>query len=219
MSKSCLIIGESGRGKSTSMRNLDPSKTMLIRSILKDLPFERAKEWKNYDKESKTGSIWTTDEADKIIKLMRQCKEVLGRNIIVIDDFQYVLANEFMRRNTEKGFDKFSDIGYNAWAILNVATQLNDDMRVYIMWHPDIEDDGRVKVKTVGKITERYTTPEGYFSICLRAIYQDEKYFFRTQTDGNDPAKSPMGMFDKLIDNDLNFVDERICEYYEIERK
>lgn len=219
MAKCVLVIGESGRGKSASMRDMEPTETMLIRAIKKDLPFPRANEWKDYDKENKKGNVWTTDNADKICNLMQKCREVTGMKRIVVDDFQYVLANEFMRRSSEKGFDKFSDIGYNAWAILNVASQLPDDMRVYIMWHPDVEDDGRVKVKTVGKITERYTTPEGYFTICLRAVYQDEKYYFRTQTDGNDPAKSPMGMFERMMDNSLEVVDKRIVEYYKIGKK
>lgn len=216
MAKIVLIIGESGMGKSASFRNMEPKETMLIRSIPKDLPFERASEWKNWDKEKKEGNVWTTDNADKIIKLMQQCQSVTGMERIIIDDFQYVMANEFMRRNSERGFDKFSDIGYNAWAVLNIALALPAEMRVYFTWHPDVEDSGKVKVKTVGKITERYTTPEGYFTICLRALCVDEKYYFRTQTDGNDPAKSPMGMFPRMIDNDLEEVDKRICEYYKI---
>lgn len=220
MAKLVMVLGGSGQGKSTSIRNLDPKKTCLIRAIKKDLPFENARNWLPYTKEGdkhKEGTMFTTDSSEKIVKIISGIKDSIGANIIVIDDFQYIMANEFMRRASETGFGKFNDIGYNAWAIIKTASELADNMRVYFLWHPDFEDDGRLKAKTVGKVTDRYVTPEGYFPICLGAFKDEGKGYFRTNSaSAMTPYKSPMGMFEEVIPNDLEVVDKRICEYYGI---
>lgn len=213
MSIATMILGESGTGKSTSMRNLDAGETLLIQSIPKVLPFPRAREWKLWDKEKKEGNVFVTDQADTILQLIKQTK----RKIIVIDDFQYVMANEFMRRSGERGFDKFTEIGRNAWNILMQMSALKPDKRIYVMWHPDVDQMGRVKTKTIGKMLEDKITPEGMFTIVLRTYVEDAasgKYYFHTQSNGSDPAKSPMGMFEFQVDNDLKMVDDKIVEYF-----
>lgn len=212
MSVATMILGESGTGKSTSLRGLDPARTLLIQTIRKPLPF-RSAGWKVKASMKADGNIIQTDSAEIIEKAMRS----LPHEIVVIDDFQYMLANEFMRRSDEKGFEKFTDIGRNAWNVLRAATDLADDRRVYILCHSATDDLGRTKMKTIGKLLDEKITPEGMVTICLRTVVRDGQYLFATQNNGADTTKSPMGMFDELlIDNDLAEVDTAICDYYGI---
>lgn len=212
MSIATMILGESGTGKSTSLRNLDPARTLLIQAVRKPLPF-RSANWKPYTKTTGTGSIIQTDNPKLIEGAMRK----IQREIVVIDDFQYVLANEFMRRSDEKGFEKFTEIGRHAWNVLMAAAGLDDDRRVYILAHTASDDFGRTKMKTIGKLLDEKITPEGLVTIVLRTMARDGQYHFRTQNDGTDTTKSPMGMFaEQLIPNDLAAVDTAICDYYGI---
>lgn len=212
MSIATLILGESGTGKSTSLRNMDAAETLLIQAVRKPLPF-RSSDWKPFDKETKTGNIFVTDDSRTICSLMQKTK----RPIVVIDDFQYILANEYMRRSDEKGFDKFSDIGRHAWDVLTVASGLADQSRVYILAHTQADEFGRVRVKTIGKLLDEKITVEGMFSIVLRTQVRDGEYLFSTRNSGQDTVKSPIGMFDAdLIHNDLAAVDSAICDYYQL---
>lgn len=211
MSIATLILGNSGSGKTTSLRNLDPAKVLLIQCIKKPLPF-RSTDWRIHTKE-RPGSIVQTDDPVRIEKLMRMS----SREIVVIDDYQTVLVNELMKRSSERGYDKFTDIGRNCWNILNAAGDLADDRRVYIMAHTQTDEFGNVRMKTVGKMVDQVLVPEGYFTIVLRTDVQEGRYHFRTQTNGQDCCKSPIGMFDdETIDNDLAVVDETICRFYGI---
>lgn len=221
MSIATLILGKSGTGKSTSMRNLDPTNTALIQVIRKPLPF-RSANWKRYNKETEPqGNVFVTENWASIIKIMRGTK----RKVIVIDDFQYLMANEFMRRSEEKGFDKFSDIAKHAWEVFGVASDLPDDVRVYVLSHIDEnEATGAMKMKTIGKLLDEKINLEGLVTICLRTHVDnsgntaEEKYRFITQNTGLDTSKSPEGMFDSdSIPNDLKAVDSAICDYYGIE--
>lgn len=210
MSISVMVLGESGTGKTSSLRNLDPSNTLLIQAISKPMPF-RAANWKPVTKESPHGSIYVTDNADHICKAMQRTQ----KDVIVLDDFQYVMANEFMRRSEEKGFEKFTDIGRHAWNILNTASQLAHHKRVYIMAHTQTDDSGRIRAKTIGKLLDEKITIEGMFSIVLRTAVVNGQYLFCTQNSGSDTTKSPIGLFDDLhIENDLAAVDAAIFNYY-----
>lgn len=211
MSIATLIIGMSGTGKSSSLRNLSPEETLLIQVIRKPLPF-RATDWK-YKKPGEAGNILVADGAAEIITIMRKTT----RKIIVIDDFQYMLANEFMRRTDERGFDKFTDIGKHAWEVIGEASRLDEDKRVYFLSHSDENDAGVVKMKTIGKLLDEKIAPEGMFTIVLRTIVQDSKYLFSTRNSGSDVVKTPMDMFaDQHIPNDLAEVDAAIRAYYGI---
>ncbi len=208
MSTPVLILGESGTGKSTSFRNLDPANTLLIQAIKKPIPF-KAEGWGYFDAATKTGNIFATDHVSSIIELMQKTK----RKIIVIDDYQYILANELMRRFRETGYGKFSEIGYNGWNLINVAAALADDVRVYITAHTMTGDDGLTKIKTPGKLLETYSI-EGMFSIVLRTAIRDGEYYLSTRNSGNDTVKAPMGMFqDEMIPNDLAIVDQAIRDF------
>lgn len=208
MSTPVLILGESGTGKSYAMRNLVPAETLLIQAVKKPLPF-KSDGWVRWDNEAKRGNVFQTDNPDDIVTLMKGTK----RKLIVIDDFQYILSNELMRKWREKGYDKFSEIGFNGWNIFNVAASLPDDVHVYVLAHTMIDDDGTTKIKTPGKLLSQYTI-EGLFSIVLRTAIRDGRYYLSTVNSGSDTVKSPPGMFkEELIDNDLAAVDKAVREF------
>lgn len=213
MSIVTMVLGESGTGKTTSLRNLQASETLLIQAVKKPLPF-KSSTWKRFDKEScKDGNIFQTDAAAKIIALMQRTK----RKVIVLDDFQYVMANEFMRRTNETGFNKFTEIGKNAWDIINAAAALPEDVRVYILSHVETSDSGHTKIKTIGRMLDEKIALEGMVTIVLRTMIRDGKYLFATRNSGSDTTKTPMGLFDaESIDNDLHAVDQAIHSYYEL---
>lgn len=215
MSIGIMILGESGTGKSTSMRNLDPEKTLLIQAIRKPLPF-RSENWKYWNKEtSPDGNIFVTDDSVKIVQAIIQS----SKEIIIIDDWQYILCNELMRRCDEKGYDKFTEIGRRAWDILNASISMNNNKRVYLLAHTNTDDSGKVRAKTIGKMLDDKVVVEGMFSIVLRTAVQNGNYLFSTRNNGSDTVKSPIGMFeDELIDNDLKAVDDAIIEFYNLGR-
>lgn len=208
MSIATLILGQSGTGKSTSLRNLDPSKVLLLQVVKKPLPF-RSSDWKYLTKDG--GSIYVSDDPAMIIKRMQQT----SREIIIIDDYQYVMANEYMRRSAETGFSKFTEIGRKTWDVFTEASNLADNKRVYILSHTEENDQGKTKIKTIGKMLDEKITLEGMTTICLQTAIINEQHVFLTKNNGNNTVKSPIGLFEsEHIDNDLNAVDLAICEYY-----
>lgn len=205
MSTGVLILGESGSGKSASLRHLNAADCAMIQCIPKRLPFQGSAAW--------AGRTIVTDKAPAIIHAMRKAKA----KIILVDDFQYLMANEFMRRASEKGYEKFTEIGHSAWSVLNAAHELPADVRVYVLSHTEQTDAGRTKMKTIGKMLDDKVTLEGLFTIVLRATVSDGAHHFATRNSGSDTVKAPMGLFEEeFIDNDLAAVDRRICDYYEI---
>lgn len=212
MSIATLILGNSGSGKSTSLRHLDPTKTLLIQCIKKPLPFKAAG-WKTRITWKSEGNVIQTDNPELIEKIMRSAPH----EVIVIDDYQAVMVNELMNRSAEKGYDKFTDIGKHAFNLFRAAGDLAEDRRVYILAHTQTDDFGSVRMKTVGKMVDQTLVPEGYFTIVLRTEVTNGNYKFSTQTNGQDCCKSPIGMFSDLhIDNDLKEVDAAICNFYDI---
>ncbi len=210
MSTACMILGQSGTGKTTSLRNLNPADVLLIQAVRKPLPF-RSVDWKPCTKADPAGSIIVTDNAATICGAMQRT----AKPIIVLDDFQYILANEFMRRSEEKGFEKFTDIARHAWNILMMASQLAHDSRVYILAHTQEDEHGGVKAKTIGKLLDEKITIEGLLTIVLRTKVINSQYLFSTRNSGQDTVKTPMGMFDdEHIPNDLAAVDAAITEFY-----
>lgn len=212
MSIATLILGASGSGKSTSLRNLDPTKTLLIQCIKKPLPF-RSSGWKTRLSLKADGNVIQTSDPALIERLMRQSPH----EIVVIDDYQAVLVNELLARSSEKGFDKFTDIAKGAWNIFQAAGALAEHRRVYILAHTQTDDFGNVRMKTVGKMVDQTLVPEGYFTIVLRTEVINGQYLFRTQTNGQDCVKSPVDLFSDLtIPNDLAAVDAAIADFYQL---
>lgn len=199
-----LILGESGSGKSTSMRNFQPGEIGVINVAKKPLPFRTQLKPLN------------TDRYESIDNALRngKCKS------FVIDDCQYLMANEFMRNAKVTGYQKFTDIGLNFWTLVQTVVNLPDDVIVYFMAHTERDQNGNEKMKTIGRMLDEKITVEGMFTIVLKTFAHDGKYGFFTQTNGFDTVKSPMGMFDSLeIDNDLKAVDHIIREYYYLTEK
>jgi hypothetical protein len=221
MSIATMILGESGTGKSASLRNIDPNQALLIQAVKKPLPF-KSKGWSYRNKEiNPKGNIFSSDNSAHIVYAMNHTE----KDIIIIDDFQYILANEFMRRVTdqEKGnaaFQKYNEIAKSAWDILMAANSLAENKRVYILAHTQTESEsegGRIKVKTIGKLLDEKITPEGLLTIVFRTAVINGQYLFSTQNNGKDTVKTPMGMFADLhIDNDLAAVDAAICDFYNL---
>lgn len=212
MSVATLVLGNSGSGKSTSLRNLDPAHTLLIQCIKKPLPF-RPVGWKVRENLNSEGNVIQTDNPDLIEKIMRKSPH----EVVVIDDYQAVMVNALMSRSSEKGYEKFTDIGKSAWNIFRAAGDLASHRRVYILAHTQTDDFGNVRMKTVGKMVDQTLVPEGFFTIVLRTEVTNGNYLFRTQTNGQDCCKSPVGMFpDLTIGNDLAEVDSAIFSYYQL---
>lgn len=199
-----LILGHSGSGKSTSLRNCTPDRFGVINVQGKPLPFKSELKTQN------------TDDYQSVYKTLWNA-EVPS---IVIDDAQYLMANEFMRRAKETGFQKFTDIGEHFWQLLNIIKALPDNKIVYLMQHIDQDDTGREKAKTIGKLLDEKICIEGCFSIVLKSIASDGNYLFTTRTSGADAVKSPLGMFDNdEVDNDLMLVDNTIRDFYGLDAK
>ena len=215
MSHTVLILGESGTGKSSSIRTLPATETFIININDKRLPFRYNKdEYK--EGENGTGNIVCTDEANQIIKILHfiDHKRLDIKNII-IDDFGYTFINSFMRRAKEVGFGKFSDIGSDAWHVLNKIKKLRDDLFVVVTMHTEIDHHGRYKPKTIGKMTDSNNVIEGSFDSVLHALIIDGEYVFLTNNDGMHKAHTAMGMFeDKYVPNDMFHVKHAIEEYY-----
>lgn len=200
-----FVLGRSGTGKSFSMRNFDKAKLGVVNVQGKILPFKGA------------GSIETvnTDQSDEIVKAIK--KLASSHKSIVVDDYQYVMANEFMRRAAERGYDKFTEIARHAWDIADCVKTLPADVIVYIMCHTDTDTEGTERLKTIGKLLDEKICLEGMSTIVLKTNVSDGQYTFLTQNNGKDTVKSPAGMFPTYaIDNDLNYVDEKIRNYYEL---
>lgn len=195
-----LIIGESGSGKSTSMRNFQPGELGIINVSRKPLPFHTSLKCVNTDNYMQIDDTITKAKAKSL----------------VIDDAQYLMANEFMRNAKVNGYQKFTDIALNFWTLVQtVVNDLPDQKIVYFMAHTERDASGNEKMKTIGKMLDEKITIEGLFTIVMKTVVQDGRYMFSTQTNGQDTVKTPMGMFDQpLIENDLRMVDMAIREYY-----
>lgn len=199
-----LVIGESGTGKSASLRNFKRSEVALINVAGKPLPFKSDL------------AMLKTDDYGNIARALLKMKTMSA----VIDDAQYLLANEFMRRASEKGYDKFTDIAKNYWTLITdtVVRKMPENKIVYFLSHLERDQNGNEKVKTIGKLLDEKISVEGLFTIVLKTHVEDGKYYFTTHNSGFDTVKSPIGMFDDdLIDNDLKKVDDVIRAYYDME--
>ncbi len=218
MSYPVLILGESGTGKTTSLRNLNPEHCVLIQSVKKPLPF-RSTGWRRYNPETKEGNVFVTDKSETIVRIINGT----SRPIVIIDDFQYIMANEFMRRVLDKesgnaAFAKYNEIARSVWDIINAAAQAGDVKRVYMLSHTQNSEDGNVKIKTIGKLLDEKITIEGMFTMVMRTHVNQGEYLFSTHNSGHDTVKTPLGMFmDDYIPNDLKAVDAAITDFYGID--
>lgn len=206
MATAVLIMGESGSGKSASLRNFAPNEISVFNVTSKPLPFKQGK-----TKIPKIDNATYADIANALAKP--------NKRAYVIDDAGYLLSFEMFKRANETGYTKFTEMAKNFFDMLDfINTQLPSDIIVYITMHT--EDDSemhKVKVKTIGKMLDQNLKIEGLFSIVLRAVQTEDGYKFVTRDDMVSTAKSPIGMWEEdMIDNDLKAVDTTIREYYDM---
>lgn len=196
-----LILGESGSGKSTSLRNFEPGEIGIFNVASKPLPFR-----KKIPKADGAGYA-------NILKSLSTPK----LNAYAIDDAQYLMAFESFEKASETGYGKFTTMAMNFYNLVQfVIRQTPTDVIVYFLQHTEKTDDGRTKAKTLGKMLDNQLTLEGLFSIVLLCKTDGTRHYFETQSDGATTSKSPLDMFDREIDNDLKAVDTAIREYWEL---
>lgn len=196
-----LILGESGSGKSTSLRNFETDELVIYNVAGKPLPFRKGAKMNRAD-----------NATYKVIE-QNMSKKKFKR--YVIDDSQYLLCFELFDRSAETGYTKFTEMANHFYSLIKfVIREMPNDTIVYFLHHIE-QQDGKIKAKTIGKMLDEKLTVEGLFSIVLMAVNKDGEHIFLTQSDGTNTVKTPLEMFDKEeIDNDLKLVDSKIREYY-----
>ena len=195
-----LIMGESGSGKTYSIKNFDPAEVGIFSVEKNRLPFKK-------------DGFKVVKNAGYNVIMKALAKPTLKR--YVIDDSQYLLVNEFFDRAKESGYQKFTDLALNFRNLIHyISRELPDDVVVYFLHHTELDAAGKVKAKTIGRMLDEKLTVEGCFDIVLLAQTEGTEHYFVTQSDGYTSAKSPEGMFDQKIPNDLAAVDAAIREYW-----
>ena len=205
MGECVFVYGKSGSGKSRSLINFGEDEIFLVNTIGKRLPFR-----------SKFKYEIKTDDFGKIVNGLRK----MPTKTAVIDDSGYLMTNAFMRghsapKSGSSTFDLYNDIADSFWSLITVIkNELPDDVIVYMIMHEDTTDYGETKLRTIGKLLSEKVCIEGMSTVVLRCIVRDGKHLFLTQSDGSDISKSPEGMFELEIENDLKAVDTAIREYW-----
>ena len=219
MAELVTILGSSGVGKSSSIRNLNPKETFVVQCTPKMLPFKGGgKNYKLISKENPEGNLYVTDKSKAICEIIKKIGNDKRFNVVVIDDLTLTMTNSYMRQVRHKAvgaeaYDKFNNIGADFSEIVDSALAIDrDDLIVYVMLHTKTDDFGVIDLKTVGTLVRNLVSIEAKVSVSLYANCEDNNYTFITN--GLNLVKSPMGMFDTLkIDNDLAYVTEQIKKY------
>lgn len=199
MGVSVLILGHSGSGKSTSLRNFNPGEIGVFNVANKPLPFRN--------------KLSTVSKPD--YDMIKATLKGNNLNAYCIDDANYLMAFQNFSLAKQKGYDKFTDMAVNFEQLLEAANYTSPDTITYFLMHPDYDESGRMKPKSIGKMLDNQLTIEGMFPIVLLAYQDDNGFHFATKSDGTNPVKTPMGMFeDAVIDNDLKTVDGIIRDYW-----
>lgn len=222
------IVGESGTGKSTSLRNLNPETTFIISTTGKPLPFRAWK--KKYipikiEGKNVSGNYYVSSKWDQILKILQIIDKMMPHiKQVIIDDFQYVLSYEFVDRATEVGYTKFSELAQHAMEILRYSEKMREDCKMIFLTHSENVGDNvnpKFVIKTVGKLLSEKVTLEGLFTyIFFTKVSEGDsgrmEYKLITNNDGTCVAKTSFGMFEDLeIDNDLDKIIDVIDAYNE----
>ena len=206
-----LLMGASGSGKSTSLRNLPAEETAIINITNKPMPF------RNKDnKKIVCLKDFNADSYDELYKQIIKAIQGTKKRIVVVDDSSYMMSFENFEKATNKGYDKFTTMAKNYYDLIKSAISCDGEKIVYIITHEEVDDVNQLyRPKTIGKMLSNQLVIEGLFSIVLRSVYKNGEYIFQTQNDGTSVCKSPIDMFEqKEMPNDLYEVDKLIREYY-----
>lgn len=195
-----LVMGESGSGKSASLRNFEPEEISVFNVAAKPMPFRKRLPTK------------ATADYGVIMGGIKNSK----KKTFAIDDSQFLMCFESFSKAKDSGYGKFTDMALHFYNLVQfVIRETDPDVIVYFLHHTETDaNSGKIKAKTLGKMLDSQLTLEGLFSIVLQCVTDGRNHNFVTQSDGMTTAKSPMEMFEMVIDNDLKFVDQTIREYY-----
>lgn len=209
MAQKVLILGNSGSGKSTSIKNLNEKETFIIQCVKKRLPFKDST--KKYSSENK--NIYQTNNLINVLEALEKIEKMKNIKTLIIDDFNYLMTYGYKARSREVGYGKFETLAFLVVDILDKIDTLRDDLNVYITAHTQKDNDGKISTKTIGKFLDDKVVIEGLFEMVILALGSDNNYNFTVN--GLDPAKTPIGMFETdEIDNDLVLINEAIKKYY-----
>ena len=202
MAEAIIVYGKSGSGKSRSLKNFKEDEIFYVNVTDKRLPFGHGFKYTS-----------TTDDIDTILEGIKKmpCK------VAVIDDAGYIMTNLFMAGHGKGDqFKLYNDIADKMWKlILGIKSMPNSaDKTVYLVFHEDKGDQGDSKLLTIGKLLDQKCNLEGLCTIVLHCMVKAGKHIFLTNSDGFDIAKSPEGLFDMEIENDLKAVDDKVREFY-----
>lgn len=215
MSRAIAVMGESGSGKTTAMRTLDPKETYYIDCDGKGLSW---KGWRQqYNKENV--NYFRSDNQDSIVALMNRISEKKPeiKNIVIDTANSIMVADEF-RRMKEKGYDKWQDLAMSVYTITTIASKLRDDLNVIVLFHVQIEKDentGRqfTRILTNGKMLNKVGLEKYFTTVLLSKRDENGEYVFETKTN-NSTVKTPLDAFDKdQIPNDMQAVLDVLSEY------
>lgn len=213
MSLPVLIMGQSGSGKTYSLKNFQPGEVGIISVEKGRLPFRSELKVARIPKFENSADInsYAQANAAKYSWLETMIAKAKAP-AVVIDDSQYLMANELFDRSGEKNYEKFTDIAKNFRGLIHFINELDQDNKiVYFLHHTEVGADGKEKCKTIGKMLDEKLCVEGCFDIVLYC--QDHEFY--TQGNGISTAKTPEGLFDSAkIPNDLKMVDSAIRDYY-----
>lgn len=224
MGQLVFVVGKSGMGKSTSLRNLNPEETVIVNTDQKALPFKQfsqkySEEKRNYRK---------TSDVNVVISTLKKVNEISTVKTVIIDTWSRIMTDAIMNPafRAEKGFDKWTKMASAQYDLINfINDSMRDDIIVYLFAHPETHYDeagfASERIGVQGKMLERFV-PESFSTIVLYAEIikqpgQPNKHVFRTVSSGSDTCKTPLEMFEEnTIDNDLVSVNQAIREYYSI---
>lgn len=213
MSKVICVMGDSGSGKTTSMRNLDPKTTYYIDADKKGLSW---KGWRNQYNE-KNKNYFRCDDVNivrqYIRKLATACPQI---KTIIVDTINGLMIADEMRRSKEKGYDKWVDLAACVWDLVCEAHEYREDLTIIFTAHTQVEKDDTgyifTRIKTSGKKLDKIVL-ESKFTTVLLSKCADGKYLFETHAN-NSTAKTPMGAFEESeIENDIVKVLETLKDY------
>ena len=195
-----LLIGGSGTGKTCSFRNMPSNETAIINVTNKPLPYK--------DKGQK---VVSTKDYTQIISAIKGTK----KRALIIDDSGYLMSFENFDKANIKSYDKFTTMAQNYYKLIEAARDLDNEKICYIVMHEEVDEDGKLKPKAIGKMLNQQLCIEGLFTIVLRYKYENGQYLIQTKTDGSSVVKSPIDLFEENeVPNDLYEIDKKIRDYY-----